>query len=83
MADDRSACVFEMDDTIDALLAQPQTNHAEIHEVGPRFTFELSALHHLLWSNSVDGRDPDHPTWQPANTAIGLGANGVAAVIAR
>ena len=74
MADDRSACVFEMDDTIDALLAQPQTNHAEIHEVGPRFTFELSALHHLLWSNSVDGRDPDHPTWQPANTAIGLGA---------
>jgi DNA helicase-2/ATP-dependent DNA helicase PcrA len=74
MADDRSACVFEIDDVIATLLAEPQANHAEIHDVGPRFTFELSALHHLLWSNSVDGRDLGQLTWQPVNAAIGLGA---------
>ena len=74
MADDRTACVFEVDDSIDAMLDQPQTNQSEIHEVGARFTFELSALRHLLWSNSVDGRDPDHLTWQPTEAAIGLGA---------
>ena len=74
MADDREACVFELDDAVDAALAEPQTNDAEIHDVGPRFTFEVSALRHLVWSNSVDGRDPDHPVWQLTDIAIGLGA---------
>ena len=30
-------------------------------EVGATFTFELEELHHLVWSNSVDGRDPSAP----------------------
>jgi DNA helicase-2/ATP-dependent DNA helicase PcrA len=74
MADDREACVFEIDDAVDAALAGPQTNDAEIHDIGPRFTFEVSALHHLVWSNAVDGRDPDHPVWRLTDTAMGLGA---------
>ncbi|MEP7204169.1 MAG: ATP-dependent DNA helicase UvrD2 [Ilumatobacteraceae bacterium] len=74
MADDRDACVFEIDDTVGAALAVPQTNASAIHDLGPRFTFEVSALHHLVWSNSVDGREPDHLSWQPTETAIALGA---------
>jgi DNA helicase-2/ATP-dependent DNA helicase PcrA len=74
VADDRRPCVFELADTVDAALSVAQTNAAPIHEVGPRFSFDVSALHHLLWSNSVDGRDPDQPVWHLARAAIALGA---------
>jgi DNA helicase II / ATP-dependent DNA helicase PcrA len=74
LADDRAPCVFEIDDATSARLAEPHVNAAPIHEVGPRFTFELSELHHLLWSNSVDARDPDHPVWPLATAAVALGA---------
>ena len=29
------------------------------YELGPTFAFDLEELHHLVWSNSVDHRDPD------------------------
>ncbi len=72
--DDRTPCVFEIDDATEAAVGATQTNTASLHEVGPRFTFELSVLHHLLWSNSVDGRDPDHLVWSLALAALALGA---------
>ncbi|MEO7372157.1 MAG: UvrD-helicase domain-containing protein, partial [Ilumatobacteraceae bacterium] len=74
-ADERSPSVFEIDDVIDAALAAPQTNTTAIHELGPRFTFALSELRHLLWSNSVDCRQPDSPTWNLALSAMALGAD--------
>jgi DNA helicase II / ATP-dependent DNA helicase PcrA len=44
------------------------------HEIGPRFTFELDELHHLVWSNSVDGRWPNRRAWPLTARAIELGA---------
>jgi ATP-dependent DNA helicase UvrD/PcrA len=74
LADELTACVFEVDAAIDETLATPQTNSAPIHEIGPRFTFERSTLRHLLWSNSVDARDPERPLWALAQAAVALGA---------
>jgi DNA helicase II / ATP-dependent DNA helicase PcrA len=74
LADERTPCVLEIDDSIADALAAPPTNAMAIHEVGPRFTFELSALHHLVWSNSIDGRDPQQPLWPLASAAVALGA---------
>jgi DNA helicase II / ATP-dependent DNA helicase PcrA len=74
LADDREPCVFEIDDPTSTRLSEPVVNPAPLHEVGPRFTFELSELHHLVWSNSVDARDPDHPVWPLATAAVALGA---------
>ena len=70
LADERTPCVFEIDDATDAVLAEPQVNADSIHTIGPRFTFELSELHHLLWSNSVDARDA-----RPAVVASGPGSD--------
>jgi DNA helicase-2/ATP-dependent DNA helicase PcrA len=74
LADDRTPCVFEIDDATEAVLIEPQVNSDSIHTIGPRFTFELSELHHLLWSNSVDARSPGQLSWDLARTAIALGA---------
>jgi DNA helicase-2/ATP-dependent DNA helicase PcrA len=76
-ADERVPCVFEIDDVAEAALTAPQSNDEPLHIVGPRFTFELSALHHLLWSNSIDARDPDRPSWHLAQAAIALGAEPI------
>ncbi len=35
------------------------------YELGPTFAFDLEELHHLVWSNSVDHRDPDRPSGSP------------------
>ena len=44
-------------------------------DLGPRFGFELDELHHLVWSNTVDLRDPDRPTWIGLDLAVAAGAN--------
>ncbi|MGB0113551.1 MAG: ATP-dependent DNA helicase UvrD2 [Ilumatobacteraceae bacterium] len=44
------------------------------YELGATFSFEREELHHLVWSNSVDGRDPSSPTWIGLDTAIAHGA---------
>jgi len=74
LAAERRPSVFEIADDVAAALAMPQTNTGALHLVGPRFSFELSVLHHLLWSNSIDGRDPDHAVWPLAGAAMALGA---------
>ena len=51
-----------------------QTNTAPLHQVGPRFTFERSELHHLVWSNSIDGRDDNQSVWHLTDRAVALGA---------
>ena len=77
LADDRLPRIFEIDDDHAAALAAPPINTAPMHEIGPRFTFELAELHHLVWSNSVDARDLDQPVWHLAEAAIELGATPV------
>lgn len=49
------------------------------HELGPRFAFDLEELHHLVWSNSIDRRDPAHSTWIALDRAIAAGAIAVPA----
>ena len=44
------------------------------YELGPTFAFDLEELHHLVWSNSVDRRDPARPTWIALDMAIAAGA---------
>jgi DNA helicase-2/ATP-dependent DNA helicase PcrA len=46
---------------------------AEPYRLGPRFGFDLEELHHLVWSNSVDGRDPATPTWAALDLAVARG----------
>jgi DNA helicase-2/ATP-dependent DNA helicase PcrA len=49
-------------------------------QLGPTFSFDREELHHLVWSNSVDGRDPARPTWIALDAAIAAGATaGVSA----
>ncbi len=44
------------------------------YELGPTFAFDLEELHHLVWANSVDHRDPERPTWIVLDAAIAAGA---------
>ena len=74
VADDRLPYVFEIGDEAAEALAAEQTNTRPLHQIGPRFTFERSELHHLVWSNSVDFRDVDQPSWLLAAAAAALGA---------
>ena len=48
------------------------------YELGPTFAFDLEELHHLVWSNSVDGRNPDRPVWIALDMAVAAGAKAVA-----
>ncbi len=47
------------------------------YELGPTFAFGLEELHHLVWSNSVDARNPDRPVWVGLDRAVGAGATAV------
>ena len=56
---ERRGVVIELvDDT-----APPAVERRPIHELGARFAFDGDELHHLTWSNSIDGRDPAAPSW--------------------
>ncbi|MGZ4790626.1 MAG: ATP-dependent helicase [Ilumatobacteraceae bacterium] len=77
LAANREPCVFEIDASIDPVLSALQTNATALHVVGPRFTFELSTLSHLLWSNSIDARDPELVRWPLVDAATALGARPV------
>ncbi|RLE15643.1 MAG: hypothetical protein DRJ50_15800, partial [Actinobacteria bacterium] len=64
--------VIELDADFDR---QPKLmTDAAPYELGAIFAFELEELHHLVWTNSIDMRDPDKPTWIALDTAIARGA---------
>lgn len=44
------------------------------YEVGVRHEFLLDELHHLVWSNSLDARDPATPRWGAVDSAVAAGA---------
>ncbi|MET0908409.1 MAG: ATP-dependent DNA helicase UvrD2 [Ilumatobacteraceae bacterium] len=43
-------------------------------ELGPRFAFDLDELHHLVWSNTIDARNPDRWVWLALDQALAAGA---------
>ena len=47
------------------------------YELGPTFQFELEELHHLVWVNTVDARDPERPVWLALDRAVAAGARAV------
>lgn len=46
------------------------------YQLGPRFTFALDLLHHLVWSNAIDAT-AEQPHWPLIDAAIALGATAV------
>ena len=46
------------------------------YQLGPRFTFALDLLHHLVWSNAIDATT-EQPRWPLIDAAIALGATAV------
>ena len=73
LAADRRPCVFEIDPASEAQLGAPESNTDALHLVGPRFTFELSTLNHVLWCNSIDARVPQRSAWPLAEAALAAG----------
>ncbi len=65
--------------TIDFEAMPDSVDDRHPHEVGAGHTFMLDELHHLVWSNSIDVRDPDLPRWGAIDLAVTRGAS-VAAV---
>ena len=47
------------------------------YELGPTFQFELEELHHLVWVNTVDARDPERSVWLALDRAVAAGARAV------
>ena len=47
------------------------------YELGPTFQFELEELHHLVWANTVDARDPERSVWLGLDRAVAAGARAV------
>ena len=47
------------------------------YELGPTFQFELEELHHLVWANTVDARDPERSVWLALDRAVAAGARAV------
>lgn len=51
-----------------------EADSREPYEVGVAHHFAREELHHLVWSNSIDLRDPDSPGWRAIDAAVALGA---------
>jgi len=47
------------------------------YQLGPKFLFDIEELHHLVWVNCVDARDPDRPVWIGLDRAVAAGATAV------
>jgi DNA helicase-2/ATP-dependent DNA helicase PcrA len=47
------------------------------YELGPKFLFDLEELHHLVWANTVDARDPERPVWIGLDRAVAAGATAL------
>ncbi len=44
------------------------------YEIGVAHEFTLDELHHLIWSNAIDVRDPANPRWSLLDQAVASGA---------
>ena len=66
--------VIELDAAIDLDADPLSATDVAPFELGPRFAFDLDELHHLVWSNSIDARDPDRWVWLALDVALAAGA---------
>ena len=71
-AHSRRSLVIEL--TVDIDDAPRSSTTDPPHQLGARHEFPLDDLHHLVWSNSIDARDPDRPGWRLLDRAVALGA---------
>jgi DNA helicase II / ATP-dependent DNA helicase PcrA len=71
--------VIEVADDVPAAIGLPgsppdEVDRSEQYALGPGHTFLYDELHHLVWSNAIDARDPAAPRWWLLDAAVGLGA---------
>ncbi len=64
--------VIELAADFDAAPESVDRHHP--HELGAAFEFGLDELHHLVWSNAVDARDPDAARFGAIDLAVARGA---------
>ncbi len=57
-----------------AATKEPVVDRRPAWELGPRFELGRDRLHHVIWSNAVDGRDPAAPVWWWTRKAVAAGA---------
>ena len=67
-----TSLVVELATDLDEVPAVVDTR--DPYEVGVRHQFLLDELWHLVWSNSIDARDPDRPRWWLVDAAVAGGA---------
>ncbi len=79
-ARDRSRLVIEFDERLGfGPERPPRTIHeGEPYTLTPSFDLALDEVHHHLWANSVDYRDPIAPRWSLLDAACELGATPTA-----
>ena len=71
----RSVVIELTPEAIEVLSRPPDSVDARpLHVVGPTHSFALDELYHLVWSNSIDVRDPKRPRWELLDRAVALGA---------
>ncbi len=75
LAHQRAGVVLEVDDRIAPERLAPGRSTAPPHELGPRFTFAVDTLRHVLTANTVDARDGAR--WGALDAASALGATPV------
>ena len=67
----RRRLVIEVDAEFDR---QPMLmTNDEPFSLGATFSFDLETLHHFVWINSVDVRDPEAPSWLALDLALSRG----------
>jgi DNA helicase-2/ATP-dependent DNA helicase PcrA len=71
-ADAATSVVIELLAAFDDSPASSESRPA--YEVGAGHDFPLDALHHLVWANSIDAREPASPRWRLVDRALAAGA---------
>jgi DNA helicase II / ATP-dependent DNA helicase PcrA len=80
----RRSVVIELDARCDVFDVPPRpVATAAPHVLGARHEFPVEELHHLVWSNTVDAREPVDPRWALLDraAALGLSVGGPADVV--
>ena len=71
-ADTRTGLVIEL--AVEFAEPPGETTRRAPWEVGVDHRFLLERLHHLVWSNTIDLRDDEHPRWALVDAAVTVGA---------
>ncbi|MEO6569964.1 MAG: UvrD-helicase domain-containing protein, partial [Ilumatobacteraceae bacterium] len=72
-AADRMSVVIEM--AVDFDRRPGSVDDRPPHQVGVAHEFTLDRLHHLVWANTIDARQPDAAHWWLVDAAVAIGAS--------